>query len=148
FYPGDEMGCNQIKEIFERITATSYLKNKLYLYPNNSGWEECSDIPLITSDELYEGQNFQALNLARSYGFLRKVNICEIGNTYLGKHDIIVLNGIPNDVSVVAGIITTEFQTPLSHINILSHNRGTPNMTLRDAWSNPKLDSLMGQLVF
>jgi phosphoenolpyruvate synthase/pyruvate phosphate dikinase len=71
-----------------------------------------------------------------------------MGNTYLGKHDIIVLNGIPNDVSVVAGIITTEFQTPLSHINILSHNRGTPNMALRDGWTNPKLDSLIGQLVY
>jgi phosphoenolpyruvate synthase/pyruvate phosphate dikinase len=72
----------------------------------------------------------------------------ELSTTYLGKHDIIILNGIPNDVSVVAGIITTEFQTPLSHINILSHNRRTPNMALRDGWSNPKFNSLIGELVY
>jgi len=123
------------------------LKGKVYLYPNQAEWENCHGIPVITADELYEGQNYQALNLAKSYGYLRKANVTELNKTYLGKHDIVVLNGIPNDVSVVSGIITTEFQTPLSHINILSHNRGTPNMALRDGWTNPKPDSLMGQLV-
>ncbi|HRX10571.1 MAG TPA: PEP/pyruvate-binding domain-containing protein [Draconibacterium sp.] len=148
FYPGDEMGCAQINEILETLYATTYLKNKVYLFPNNSNWENCSGIPVITADELYEGQNYQALNLTKGFGYLRKVEIGEMGKTYLGKHDIIVLNGIPNDVSVVSGIITTEFQTPLSHLNILSHNRGTPNMALRDGWTNPKLDSLVGELVY
>jgi phosphoenolpyruvate synthase/pyruvate phosphate dikinase len=66
----------------------------------------------------------------------------------LGRHDIVLLNGIPNDVSVVAGIITTEFQTPLSHINVLSHNRNTPNMALRDGWENDQLNSFLGELVY
>jgi len=148
FYAGDEIQCQKIREVFDKIIATSYLKGKLFLYPNNPEWEECANVPVITSEELYEGQNYQALNLAEGFGYLRKVFIDELNTTYLGKHDIIVLNGIPNDVSVVAGIITTEFQTPLSHINILSHNRGTPNMALRDGWTNIKLDSLMGQLVY
>ncbi|MCG6186010.1 PEP/pyruvate-binding domain-containing protein [Maribellus maritimus] len=148
FYAGDEMNCNKIQEIFEKIHSSTYLAGKLFLYPNNSKWEECSSIPIITSDELFEGQNYQALNLAEGYGYLRKVKLNELNETYLGKHDIIILSGIPNDVSVVSGIITTEFQTPLSHINILSHNRGTPNMALRDGWTNPKLDSLAGQLIY
>ncbi|WP_167615493.1 PEP/pyruvate-binding domain-containing protein [Maribellus sediminis] len=148
FYAGDEMGCSQILEIFNKIYATTYLKGKLYLYANNTKWEECSSVPIISSDELFEGQNYQALNLAEGFGYLRKVDINSLNETYLGKHDIFLLNGIPNDVSVVAGIITTEFQTSLSHINILSHNRGTPNMALRDGWTNPKLDSLLGELVY
>ncbi len=148
FYAGDEMDCPQILEIFNKIYATSYLKGKLYLYANNTKWEGCSSVPIISSDELFEGQNYQGLNLAEGFGYLRKVNINTLNETYLGKHDIVLLNGIPNDVSVVAGIITTEFQTPLSHINILSHNRGTPNMALRDGLTNPKLDSLMGELVY
>ncbi len=147
FYPGDQMSCGQIKEIVERINQTSYLNNNIYLYPNNTDWQSCSGIQIITSDELYEGQNYQALNLAKCYGYLRKVAVDELSNKYIGKHDVVVLNGIPNDVSVVAGIITTEFQTPLSHINILSHNRGTPNMALRDGWTNQKLESLMGELI-
>lgn len=148
FYAGDEMGCGKIQEIFERIYSSSYLEGKLFIYPGNQKWENCNDVPIIASDELYEGQNYQALNLAEGYGYLRKVDLNDLYKTYLGKHDVIILNGIPNDVSVVAGIITTEFQTPLSHINILSHNRGTPNMALRNGWTNPKLDSLSGQLVY
>jgi hypothetical protein len=45
---------------------------------------------------------------------------------------------------VVAGIITGTFQTPLSHINVLSQNRGTPNMSLRDAYDNTELRALDG----
>ena len=66
---------------------------------------------------------------------------------YLGKHDIVLLNGIPIDIPVVAGIITNEFQTPLSHINILSSNRDTPNMALKNAWTNSVLNSYIGKLV-
>ncbi|NJK96350.1 MAG: hypothetical protein HC905_16850 [Bacteroidales bacterium] len=57
------------------------------------------------------------------------------------------MNGIPNDIPVVAGIITTRFQTPLSHINILSRNRNTPNMALRSGWENETLNRLNGKLV-
>ncbi len=148
FYAGDKISCSEIREVLEKIYSTSYLEDKIFLYPNNREWENCYNIPVITSAELYEGQNYQALNLAEGFGYLRKVMVDELNKTYLGKHDIVLLNGIPNDVSVVAGIITTEFQTPLSHINILSHNRGTPNMALRNGWTNPKLDSLTGQLIY
>ena len=58
-----------------------------------------------------------------------------------------MLNTIPNDIPVVMGIITNEFQTPLSHINVLSQNRGTPNMGLRNAWSDPALKALEGKWV-
>ncbi len=148
FYPGDEIKCAEIREVIEKLYSTSYLKDNLFLYPNNPDWEGCAGVPVITSEELYQGQNYQALNLAEGFGYLRKVTLDELNETYIGRHDIIILNGIPNDVSVVAGIITTDFQTPLSHINVLSHNRGTPNMALRDGWANPGLDSLLGHLVY
>ena len=148
FYAGDEIQCDEIGEVMEKLLSTSYFGENLFLYPNNPEWQNCKNVPVITSEELYNGQNYQALNLAEGFGYLRKLDIETLETDYPGKHDVIILNGIPNDVSVVAGIITTEFQTPLSHINILSHNRGTPNMALRDGWTNPKTDSLSGQLVY
>src|SRR5262249_45665791 len=48
---------------------------------------------------------------------------------------------------ITAGIITAEFQTPLAHINVLSINRGTPNMGLRDAQNNPDLLALQDKWV-
>jgi len=144
----DMIDCEGIKATYQKLLETSYFAGKLYFHANNLRWNDCPDVPMISSEELYQGQNYQALNLEENYGFLRKVDINDLPSTYLGRHDLILLNDIPNDVSVVAGIITTEFQTTLSHINILSHNRHTPNMALKDGWTNPGLDSLLGELVY
>jgi hypothetical protein len=148
FFSGDEISCDGLTELYNKIAETSYIGPRLRFYPNNGRWDLCGDVPKITSAELYEGQNYQPLNPAENYGYLKKVEIDQIGETYLGRHTLVLLNGIPNDISVVAGIITTNFQTPLSHINVLSHNRGTPNMALRDGWTNPKLNEFLDQLVY
>src|SRR4029079_10452158 len=58
-----------------------------------------------------------------------------------------VLDEIPNDISVVAGTITSVFQTPLAHINVLSVNRGTPNMGFAGAFDDPDLRALEGKWV-
>ncbi len=143
----NEMSCEKIKALYDKVVETSYLEGKLFLQVNRPELNLC-EVPKISSEELYAGQNYQALNLTENYGYLKKVELEDLEETYLGRHDIVMLNGIPNDVSVVGGIITTEFQTPLSHINVLSHNRGTPNMALRDAWENELLDGLLDQLVY
>jgi len=148
FASWDMVDCDGIKATYDKLLETSFFKDKLYFHSNNLRWQDCPDIPVITSEELFLGQNYQALNLEENYGYLRRVDIEELPSTYLARHDLILLNGIPNDLSVVAGIITTEFQTALSHINILSHNRHTPNMALRDGWTNPILDTLLGELVY
>lgn len=148
FFPGDELDCIDIETVYDKVTETFYIGDSLRFYATSSGWEDCTNVPLISSDELYKGQNYQPLNPGANYGYLKKITITELPGTYLGRHDIVLLNGIPIDISVVSGIITTEFQTPLSHINVLSHNRGTPNMALRDGWTNPKLNDLLNKLVY
>ena len=144
----NEMNCEHLKLLYDKLLETSYFGDKLVFFSNKPEWDNCEGIATISSEELYEGQNYQALNLEENYGYLTKVKLEDLESTYLGRHDIVLLNGIPNDVSVVAGIITTEFQTPLSHINVLSNSRGTPNMALRDAWENEKLNALLGELVY
>ncbi|HLO60206.1 MAG TPA: PEP/pyruvate-binding domain-containing protein [Bacteroidales bacterium] len=148
FFSGDQLSCRQIEEVYNKVVQTTYVGNNLRFYANNLKWDECNSIPSITSNELFSGQNYQPLNPEEAYGYLKKFTLDELKTEYAGRHDIVVLNGIPNDISVVAGIITTEFQTPLSHINVLSHNRGAPNMALRDGWTNPLLGSLTNQLVY
>lgn len=148
FFSGDEISCEGLLELYNKIAETSYIGERLRFYPNNGRWDLCSQVPKITSAELYDGQNYQPLNPGENFGYLKKVEIDQLGETYLGRHAIALLNGIPNDISVVAGIITTEFQTPLSHINVLSHNRDTPNMALRDGWTNSKLNDFLDQLVY
>lgn len=148
FFPGDELDCSDVETVYRKVSQTSFYGEKLRFYANNTKWNTCTSIPNITSDELYAGQNYQPLNPAEGFGYFKKVDIKDIETTYLGRHDIIMINGIPNDISVTSGIITTEFQTPLSHINVLSHNRGTPNMALRNGWTNPKIEALVNKLVY
>ena len=58
-----------------------------------------------------------------------------------------MLDTVPNDLAVTLGIITEEFQTPLSHVNVLSQTRKIPNMALRNAFNDPKLRALEGKWV-
>lgn len=148
FVASNEVSCESIELVFNKIKETSYIGNKLYFYPIKEEWNACTGVQKVDSETLFEGQNYQALNLTANYGYLRKVPIDEIEGSYLGRNDLVLTNGIPNDLSVVAGIITTEFQTPLSHINVLSHSRNTPNMALRDGWKNPKVVELIDELVY
>ena len=148
FFSGDDLECSQIEKVYNKVAQSSYIGNHLMFYSNNLRWTICDAIPSITSNELFAGQNYQPLNPEEAYGYLKKFTVPELQTQYAGRHDIVVLNGIPNDITVVAGIITTEFQTPLSHINVLSHNRGAPNMALRNGWTNPMIESLQNKLVY
>lgn len=148
FVASNEFNCNQIEQYFEKIKNTSYFSEKLFFLSIKDDWSNCENVENITWEKLYDGQDYQGLNLTDAYGYLRKVKLEDLDKTYLSRREIIVFDGIPNDVSVVAGIITSEFQTPLSHINVLSNSRGTPNMTLRSAFENQQIDSLNGELVY
>jgi pyruvate, water dikinase len=148
FLAADQLDCSDIETVYNKVAETFYLGESLRFYANSTDWATCKNVPVISSDELYKGQNYQPLNPQENYGYLRKVSATKLSTTYLGRHDIVLLSTIPIDIPVVSGIITTEFQTPLSHINVLSHNRGTPNMALRDGWTNPKLNGLLDKLVY
>ena len=150
---GDKISAGQIRTLFEAVSSRTYFSDSLRFMPNSSSMEDRvrslkGKIPIISSDEIHAGQNYQALNEARSYGYLTRLNVNEVEGSYISRRAIVLTNGVPNNISVVAGIITTDFQTPLSHINVLSRNRGTPNMALRNGWNSPLLSGLEGKLVY
>lgn len=152
FFSDDRISAGGIDTIFTAVKNLTFFGGELKLLASATSFAgriaQLPDIPLVTNEELYGAQQFQALNIAEAYGYLRKVPIGEIAGSYLGRHDIVVVNGIPLDLPVVAGIITTVFQTPLSHINVLSHNRGTPNLAFLPAWSDTRFDDLWDKLVY
>jgi pyruvate, water dikinase len=144
----DDISCDAINDLYRKIKSTCYFSEQLCFYANTNRTRECLNMKTISSDELLNGQNYQCLNPEETYGYLRKIDLVLVSVSELGKHDLALLNGIPVDVPVVAGIITTEFQTPLSHINVLSINRKTPNMVLRDGWTNTDLLQFENKLVY
>ena len=103
-------------------------------------------IPTVRPDEVYEGLVYQPLNERKTFGYLRMSKADE-KNIIADKKDILLLDGTPNDIPLVSGVITVDFQTPLSHINVLCHNRGTPFMAYKDALKDDRLLGLVDSLV-
>ncbi len=145
--PYDTASAEMIETAFTLIKENAYFGDDLYFHPTSSTVEAVAEdlpdwIPVITTDELFEDITYQPLNLGESYGQLRFFTSEELQTEYVGPRDVVVLDKVPNDISVVAGLMTAELQTPLSHVNVLSQNRGTPNMALRGAFDNEDLRAL------
>ncbi len=152
--PYDTADAEMVATAYAAIASHSFVAGELYFHPTSEAVaavaaELPASVKVITTEELYEGITYQPLNVAESYGQLRFFTADELssGARYLSFRDIVVLDNVPNDISVAMGIITAGFQTPLSHVNVLSKNRGTPNMALRGAFEAAELRALEGAWV-
>jgi len=150
--PYDTASLEMILTAYDLVRENAYFGDELVFHPTSRAVETtiapaAGDIPIITTEELFAGIRYQPLNLASSIGRMRFVRANDLDEEYLSFRDIVVLDRVPNDISVVLGIVTEEFQTPLSHINVLSQNRGTPNMGLKGAFSDEELRALEGKWV-
>jgi hypothetical protein len=149
--PYDTADADMIAAAFGEIRDHAYFGDELYFHPTSEAIEAVAeglpdDVPVITTDELFAGITYQPLNLGTAMGQLQFYTSAEVED-FVNYREIVVLDEIPNDISVVAGTITGEFQTPLAHINVLAQNRGTPNMALRGAYEDDALRALEGKWV-
>ena len=150
--PYDNADASMIAGAYWKIADSAFFGESLYFHPTSAAVEaEAKKMPetvkVITTDQLYAGMDYQPLNPATSVGRLVFITAAELETEFVNFRDIVVLDAVPNDISVTQGIITQTFQTPLAHINVLSQNRNIPNMALRDAWVNSNLRKLEGKWV-
>ncbi|MDC0672385.1 PEP/pyruvate-binding domain-containing protein [Nannocystis radixulma] len=150
--PYDSASADMIAALYRSVAAESYFGGSLYFHPTSEAVASeaerlPADIPVITTDEIYAGIDYQPLSLGDGMGRLRFLKAVELETEYVSYQDILVLDEAPNDISVVQGLVTEEFQTPLSHVNVLSLNRKTPNMGLRGAMTSEELRAFEGKLV-
>jgi hypothetical protein len=61
--------------------------------------------------------------------------------------DIVIYEVLPNELSRVAGVITTVAQTPLSHVNLRAVQDSVPNAVVTDALADPSITELVGKYV-
>lgn len=136
--PYDTASAEMIASSVELLAGAAFFGDRLAFHPVSDGQvaraSELGDaIPIVTTDEIYAGISYQPLNLGETVGQVRILSAEELASTYVGPRDLVILDEVPNDISLVAGVVTEAFQTPLSHVNVLSQQRGTPNMALRGA---------------
>lgn len=142
--PYDTATDKMIARAYDALAKATFFGRELVFHPTSTMVERAAAllparVKIKTTRDLFEKIDYQPLNLASAMGKLRFVRAQELATEYVGFREIVVLDHVPNDISVVAGIVTEEFQTPLSHINVLSQNRKTPNMGLRNAFGDQRL---------
>jgi pyruvate, water dikinase len=152
--PYDTSSAEMILKSYELVQQGAFFGDTLYFHPTSAQIEGVAaklppEIRVITTDDLYRDTVFLPLNPAVGVGRLRFFKVWQLESdvVFVTPQDIVVLDLIPNDIPVVAGVITGQLQTPLSHINVLSQNRGTPNMSLVGASTNKELRKLEGKWV-
>ncbi len=150
FVSEDRITPEQIKGLVKSIKENSYLGDSLnvlissdYLLSLNN--EGKLDVKKVFPSDIYNGQRFQLLNAGVAYGTLRMAE--DLKNMLSSAHDILVFKGTPANVPVCAGILTNSYQTPLSHINILCHNRKIPSAVDIDILNNKKVRAYLGKPV-
>jgi hypothetical protein len=138
--PYDMATSTMVEAMFDTITpAKAFFRPGLVFHPTSDSVASMAaslsqNIPIVTTDQLYAGTDYQPLVRATAYGVVRYYTTAELQtSTFIPYNSILVLEQVPNDISVVAGLISEQFQSPLSHVNVLCTNRGTPNMGLRNA---------------
>ena len=136
--PYDTSSTEMIVAAYDALVGDGFLRGKLRFHPASADQETRAAalparIPRVTTDELWQGISYQALNTGETYARVRIIDAAALATSYVSPRELVVLDHLPDDLTVVAGSITEDHQTPLSHVNVLARQRGTPNMALTDA---------------
>ena len=103
-----------------------------------------SRINLVYDQDIFAEISFQALNTGNGYGLLRVADPDEAPH----PHDIAIYEALPNNLARVAGVISTEPQTPLSHVNLRAVQNGMPNAFIRGALEDTAIAALIDTYVY
>ena len=120
-----------------------HLREQLRLAYNDVPLYEASRIHLLLDKDVAPESDFIPMNKAEGYGLLRTMDLEDSPN----PRDVVIYEALPNELSRVAGIITTVAQTPLSHVNLRAVQDGVPNAFIRGALDKPDINALIGHYV-
>ena len=117
-----------------------------WIYELPSDWVHVENprVPVVDEGIIFRDVSFSALNAGEGYGRLQVLEPDDRPN----PRDIVLYETLPNELSRVAGIISTQPQTPLSHVDLRAKQNKIPNAFMRDALDDAEISSLVGQYVY
>ena len=154
FQPMDTYPFGHVARSYEVLAASMALlddnlayypmpRRALPLYHRERALYDDSRINVVLREDILPDVPFSPLNVGDGYGFLRLMSMEERPD----PRDVVIYETIPNELSRVAGLITTVPQTPLSHVNLRAVQDGVPNAFIRDALDDGDIDDLIGTYV-
>jgi hypothetical protein len=134
FWEGDLIPPDQIKLAHDIVNKTFFAP--VAFKPNSIRQDEASasleGMQRVLQSDIAKEQEYQALNVAKGLGRIHIIPKLD-DHVEIGFNEILVLNEVPVQLPPVAGIITTQPSTPLSHINLLAKGWGVPNAYIKNA---------------
>ena len=150
--PYDQMPVEYITKIFKSVGNQTFIGNKLSFLLNTSRLIEKKEelknkFSIILPEEIYNNISFQSISTGKGFGKLRFISNLDSLENPLLPTDVIVIKNTPMYLPIVAGIIVTEFQTPLSHLSILGQNRKIPICAYKSAFNDKIMRQNEGKFV-
>jgi hypothetical protein len=134
FWEGDLIPADQIQLAYEVINKTFFAP--VAFKPNSLRQDEATKdlagIQRVLYSDIAKEQAYQALNVAKGLGRIHIIPKLD-DHVEIGFNEILVLDEVPVQLPPVAGIITSQPSTPLSHINLLAKGWGIPNAYIKNA---------------
>ena len=154
FEPRDAYPFETVQYAYEVLAASMpLLENNLAYYPmpaaalplyhKERASYDNSRVNVLFEEDIFPDVAFLSLNKGTGYGLLRVMSQDERPN----PRDVVIYESLPNELSRVAGIITSVPQTLLSHVNLRAIQDGVPNAFIRGALDKPKIDALIDRYV-
>jgi rifampicin phosphotransferase len=134
FWEGDLIPADQIQVAYDVINKTFFAP--VAFKPNSLRQDEASrslaGVQRVLQSDIAKEQAYQALNLAKGIGRIHIISKLD-DHVEIGSNEILVLDEVPVQLPPVAGIITSQPSTPLSHINLLAKGWNIPNAYIKNA---------------
>lgn len=150
--PSDRMNADHLEKLFTEVKKDVYFANKLYLMMSTSHIVELDahvsvKIPRLTPKEVYANLTYQPLSKYKIHGRVVVIRNWEEQAKDIRSTDILLLEDIPPSFPLVAGVVVTKFQTPLSHVSLLGQNRKIPVCAYTKLFDSKELLALEGETV-
>ncbi len=134
FWEGDLISADQIKLAAEVINSSFFkpvaFKPNSLRQDGESG--SIAGLQRVLQSDIAKVQEYEVLNVSRGLGRIHIIPKLD-EHVEIGFNEILVLNEVPVQLPPVAGIITAQPSTPLSHINLLAKGWGIPNAYIKNA---------------
>lgn len=152
-WPGDTLAADEVAELLALVRGACFLGDRVaFKAASDEQRRRVLDAPapvrarigpLLDQGALLHDLPYQGLTLGTAHGrlrILREVTAEALAD--LTPYDVVVAATIPLEIGPVAGLVTSEHQTPLAHVAVLSANRGSPNCAVPGAHALPAFTSL------
>jgi pyruvate, water dikinase len=136
--PATTTTCEQARAAYAMLDAHVDLV-PLAFVPSTANQRQAISGCDIPSYDPRKGVDYQAYTLGVGYGTLRRFTLAELAKATqdhgFGWQDVLVLAEAPTDIeAVISGAVTGTQQGALSHLNVRSAARGTPNCYVNRAY--------------